>query len=80
MASRATDVERFSGTAGGCRDILHVLDKVPDVDSRLDKADEILDEDAVRIPDTPRGATTPEAMKAGGVRTVPIGRMPVRSF
>jgi DMSO/TMAO reductase YedYZ molybdopterin-dependent catalytic subunit len=35
---------------------------------------------AYRIPDTPRGSTTPEAIKAGTVRTVPIGRMPVRSF
>jgi DMSO/TMAO reductase YedYZ molybdopterin-dependent catalytic subunit len=33
-----------------------------------------------RIPDTPRGTTTPEAVKAGTVKTVPIGRMPVRSF
>src|SRR5215831_826525 len=33
-----------------------------------------------RVPDTSRGNTTPEAMKAGGVKTVPITRMPVRSF
>lgn len=33
-----------------------------------------------RVPDTARGNTTPEAMKAGGVKTVPITRMPVRSF
>ncbi|HKW64102.1 MAG TPA: molybdopterin-dependent oxidoreductase [Candidatus Acidoferrum sp.] len=33
-----------------------------------------------RIPDAARGNTTPEAMKAGGVKTVPITRMPVRSF
>jgi DMSO/TMAO reductase YedYZ molybdopterin-dependent catalytic subunit len=33
-----------------------------------------------RVPDTPRGTTTPEEMKAGGVKTVPITRMPVRSF
>lgn len=33
-----------------------------------------------RVPDTPRGNTTPEDMKAGKVKTVPIGRMPVRSF
>ncbi len=33
-----------------------------------------------RIPDTPRGNTTPEEMKAGKVKTVPISRMPVRSF
>jgi DMSO/TMAO reductase YedYZ molybdopterin-dependent catalytic subunit len=35
---------------------------------------------AYRIPDTPRGTTTPEDMKAGKVKTVPIERMPVRSF
>ena len=35
---------------------------------------------AYRIPDTPRGNTTPEDMKAGKVKTIPIGRMPVRSF
>jgi len=33
-----------------------------------------------RIPDTPRGTTTPEDVKAGKVKTVPIHRMPVRSF
>jgi hypothetical protein len=33
-----------------------------------------------RIPDTPRGNTTPEDVKAGKVNTVPIARMPVRSF
>lgn len=33
-----------------------------------------------RVPDRPRGNTTPEEMKAGGVKTVPISRMPVRSF
>jgi DMSO/TMAO reductase YedYZ molybdopterin-dependent catalytic subunit len=33
-----------------------------------------------RVPDTPRGNTTPEEMKAGGVKTVPIARIPVRSF
>lgn len=33
-----------------------------------------------RVPDTPRGNTTPEEMKAGGVKTAPISRMPVRSF
>jgi DMSO/TMAO reductase YedYZ molybdopterin-dependent catalytic subunit len=33
-----------------------------------------------RIPDTPRGSITPEEFKAGNVRTVPISRMPVRSF
>jgi DMSO/TMAO reductase YedYZ molybdopterin-dependent catalytic subunit len=35
---------------------------------------------AYRIPDTPRGATTPEDVKAGKVKMVPIARMPVRSF
>ena len=33
-----------------------------------------------RVPDMPRGNTTPEDMKAGKIKTVPIGRMPVRSF
>lgn len=33
-----------------------------------------------RIPDTPRGSTTPEEVRAGRVSTVPIARMPVRSF
>jgi DMSO/TMAO reductase YedYZ molybdopterin-dependent catalytic subunit len=33
-----------------------------------------------RIPDTPRGAATPDDVKAGKVKTVPINRMPVRSF
>jgi DMSO/TMAO reductase YedYZ molybdopterin-dependent catalytic subunit len=35
---------------------------------------------AYRIPDTARGTTTPEDMKAGKVKTIPIERMPVRSF
>jgi DMSO/TMAO reductase YedYZ molybdopterin-dependent catalytic subunit len=35
---------------------------------------------AYRIPDTPRGNTTPDEMKTGKVATVPISRMPVRSF
>jgi DMSO/TMAO reductase YedYZ molybdopterin-dependent catalytic subunit len=35
---------------------------------------------AYRIPDTPRGNTTPDEMKSGKVPTVPIARMPVRSF
>jgi DMSO/TMAO reductase YedYZ molybdopterin-dependent catalytic subunit len=35
---------------------------------------------AYRIPDTPRGNTTPEDVKAGTVKTIPIARMPVRSF
>jgi len=33
-----------------------------------------------RVPDTPRGNTTPEEVKAGKVKTVPIERLPVRSF
>ncbi len=33
-----------------------------------------------RVPDTPHGDTTPEDVKAGKVKTVPISRMPVRSF
>jgi DMSO/TMAO reductase YedYZ molybdopterin-dependent catalytic subunit len=33
-----------------------------------------------RIPDTPRGNTTPEEVKAGTVKMIPINRMPVRSF
>jgi DMSO/TMAO reductase YedYZ molybdopterin-dependent catalytic subunit len=35
---------------------------------------------AYRIPDTPRGTSTPEEMKSGKVGTVPIAKMPVRSF
>jgi DMSO/TMAO reductase YedYZ molybdopterin-dependent catalytic subunit len=35
---------------------------------------------AYRIPDTPRGNTTPEEVKAGKVKMIPINRMPVRSF
>jgi DMSO/TMAO reductase YedYZ molybdopterin-dependent catalytic subunit len=33
-----------------------------------------------RVPDTPRGTTTPDDMKAGKVKTIPIAQMPVRSF
>ncbi|MGB9465092.1 MAG: molybdopterin-dependent oxidoreductase [Candidatus Acidiferrum sp.] len=33
-----------------------------------------------RIPDTPRGNTTPDDVKAGRVNMVPIAKMPVRSF
>jgi hypothetical protein len=33
-----------------------------------------------RIPDTPHGTTTPEEFKTGKVPTVPINKMPVRSF
>lgn len=35
---------------------------------------------AYRIPDTPRGNTSPDAVKAGKVKTIPIHRLPVRSF
>jgi len=37
---------------------------------------------AYQIPDTPNGSTTPEAVKEGKVKLVPIGHvnMPVRSF
>jgi DMSO/TMAO reductase YedYZ molybdopterin-dependent catalytic subunit len=35
---------------------------------------------AYRIPDTPRGNTTPQEMSAGTVKMIPIHRMPVRSF
>ena len=35
---------------------------------------------AYRIPDTPRGNTTPQEIAAGTVKTIPINRMPVRSF
>ncbi len=33
-----------------------------------------------RVSDTPRGNTTPEEVKAGKVKTIPIERFPVRSF
>jgi len=35
---------------------------------------------AYRVPDLPRGNTTPDDVKAGKVKTIPIERMPVRSF
>jgi DMSO/TMAO reductase YedYZ molybdopterin-dependent catalytic subunit len=35
---------------------------------------------AYRIPQTPDGSTTPEAIRGGSVKLAPIGRMPVRSF
>jgi DMSO/TMAO reductase YedYZ molybdopterin-dependent catalytic subunit len=35
---------------------------------------------AYRVPDTPRGNTTPEDVEAGKVKTVPVERFPVRSF
>ncbi|MBZ5528455.1 MAG: molybdopterin-dependent oxidoreductase [Acidobacteriia bacterium] len=47
----------------------------------LDKADEnFWVKTAYRVPDTPRGNTTPAEMQAGTVKTVPIGRLAVRSF
>jgi Oxidoreductase molybdopterin binding domain/Mo-co oxidoreductase dimerisation domain len=47
----------------------------------LDKADEnFWMKTGYRIPDTPRGNTSPAEMKAGAVKTIPINRMPVRSF
>jgi len=33
-----------------------------------------------RMPDTPRGNTTPDDVKAGKVKTIPLERFPVRSF
>jgi len=35
---------------------------------------------AYRVPDTPRGNTTPEDVQAGKIKTVPLERLPVRSF
>ncbi len=35
---------------------------------------------AYRVPDTPRGNMSPEDVKAGKVKTVPLDRFPVRSF
>jgi len=47
----------------------------------LDKVDEnFWMKTAYRIPDTPRGNTSPEDVKGGAVKTIPINRMPVRSF
>src|SRR5271155_5633479 len=47
----------------------------------LDNADEnFWMKTGYRIPDTPNGSTTPQDVKAGQVKTVPISRMPVRSF
>jgi len=47
----------------------------------LDKTDDnFWMKTAYRIPDTPRGNTTPEDVKAGTVKMIPINRMPVRSF
>jgi DMSO/TMAO reductase YedYZ molybdopterin-dependent catalytic subunit len=47
----------------------------------LDKPDEnFWMKTAYRVPDTPRGTTTPDDVKTGKVKTIPIGKMPVRSF
>jgi DMSO/TMAO reductase YedYZ molybdopterin-dependent catalytic subunit len=47
----------------------------------LDKSDDnFWMKTAYRVPDTPRGTTTPEEAQTGEVKTVPINRMPVRSF
>jgi hypothetical protein len=47
----------------------------------IDNADEnFWMKTAYRIPDTPNGNTTPEEVKAGQVKTIPIAKMPVRSF
>jgi len=47
----------------------------------LDKTDDnFWMKSAYRIPDTPRGNTTPQEVKAGTVKMIPISRMPVRSF
>lgn len=47
----------------------------------LDAADEnFWMKPGYRVPDTPRGNTSPEDVKAGKVSMVPITRMPVRSF
>ena len=47
----------------------------------LDKADDnFWMKTAYRIPDAPRGSTTPQEVSAGTVKTIPINRMPVRSF
>lgn len=47
----------------------------------LDKPDEnFWMKTAYRIPDTQRGTTTPQELSAGAVKTIPINRMPVRSF
>ncbi|HEV2299863.1 MAG TPA: molybdopterin-dependent oxidoreductase [Candidatus Acidoferrales bacterium] len=47
----------------------------------LDKTDEnFWMNPAYRVPETPRGTTTPDDVKAGKVKMIPITRMPVRSF
>jgi DMSO/TMAO reductase YedYZ molybdopterin-dependent catalytic subunit len=54
-----------------CVSLIRVLDK-PDENFWM--------KTAYRIPDTPRGTTTPADVSAGTVKTIPINRMPVRSF
>lgn len=54
-----------------CLSWIRVLDK-PD--------DNFWTKSAYRIPDTPGGTTTPEDAKTGKVKTIPIAKMPVRSF
>lgn len=47
----------------------------------LDKEDDnFWMKSAYQIPDTPTGSTSPEDVKSGKVKMVPIARMPVRSF
>jgi hypothetical protein len=47
----------------------------------LDKPDEnFWMNPAYRVPDTPRGTTTPADVASGKVKMIPINRMPVRSF
>jgi DMSO/TMAO reductase YedYZ molybdopterin-dependent catalytic subunit len=47
----------------------------------LDKTDDnFWMKSGYRIPDTPRGTTTPDEFKTGKVPTVPIAKIPVRSF
>jgi DMSO/TMAO reductase YedYZ molybdopterin-dependent catalytic subunit len=47
----------------------------------LDKTDDnFWMKTAYRIPDTPRATTTPDEFKTGKVPTVPIAKIPVRSF
>ena len=54
-----------------CLSWIRVLDK-PD--------DNFWMKSAYRIPDTPGGSTTPDDAKAGKVKTIPIAKMPIRSF
>jgi hypothetical protein len=47
----------------------------------LDKTDDnFWMKSGYRIPDTPRGTTSPDEFKTGKVPTVPIAKIPVRSF